>query len=73
MEARSAVELLIDIIERDSDRMGVTIDTTFDSLGIDSLDYLLIIQDVRREIGPVTDAQAYKVTTVGELLKVFQP
>lgn len=65
-------EKLISIIERENDCTGVTESSTFESLGLDSLDFILIINEIRNEIGPISDADARKCETVGDLLRAIE-
>ena len=42
-------------------------DTTFESLGIDSLDMVEMVMDLEEELGVELDLEDKKLTTVGEL------
>lgn len=64
-------EKLIALIEEQADFRPVTEETTFEEMGMDSLDFMLLIQDVRSEIGTITDEQVQKLNTVGDLLRVL--
>lgn len=45
----------------------VTLDSTFVDLGVDSLDFLCILTEVRKSVGPVADAFISRIETVGDL------
>ena len=45
----------------------ITRDTTFESLGIDSLDMVEMVMDLEEELGVELDLEDKKLTTVGEL------
>lgn len=69
MEA-NRTEQLLGIIKEEFEQ-EVTASTTFEQMGIDSLDYLLLLQQVKKKIGPVVDEKAMTCNTVGELLSVI--
>lgn len=60
---------LLAIVECELDVQNAKEEDTFEQLGADSLDFILIIQEVRSEIGPISDEQAQKIVTVGDLLR----
>jgi acyl carrier protein len=72
MEKNSA-ELILDIIAEVADvpKSELRSDATFEKLGMDSLDFILLIQELRDRIGPITDEQAMKIESVGQLLEAF--
>ena len=45
----------------------ITRDSTFDSVGIDSLDIVEIIMDLEAELGVELEMEDQKITTFGEL------
>ena len=45
----------------------ITRDSTFDSLGIDSLDIVEMIMDLESELGVELEMEDQKITTFGEL------
>ena len=49
------------------DASEITPDSTFDSLGIDSLDVVEMIMDLESELGIELDLEDQKITTFGEL------
>jgi len=49
------------------DASEITPDSTFDSLGIDSLDIVEMIMDLESELGIELDLEDQKITTFGEL------
>lgn len=49
------------------DPSEITPDSTFDSLGIDSLDVVEMIMDLESELGVELDLEDQKITTFGEL------
>ena len=52
-------------LELDADE--ITPDSTFESLGIDSLDIVEMIMDLESELGVELDLEDQKITTFGEL------
>jgi acyl carrier protein len=60
-------EKLIALIERETG-VPVTETTLIENLGIDSLDFIALIQDIKYEIGPVSLDKATNANTVGDLL-----
>ena len=51
----------------DLDVAEITPDSTFESLGIDSLDVVEMIMDLESELGVELDLEDQKITTFGEL------
>jgi acyl carrier protein len=49
------------------DAAEITPDSTFESLGIDSLDIVEMIMDLESELGIELDLEDQKITTFGEL------
>ena len=49
------------------DASEITRDSTFESMGIDSLDIVEIIMDLESELGVELDMEDQKITTFGEL------
>ena len=56
----AAKQLELDVAE-------ITPDSTFESLGIDSLDIVEMIMDLESELGVELDLEDQKITTFGEL------
>lgn len=56
------------------DPREVTLETTFlDDLGADSLDIFQIVSEIEEEYGiEITEAQASKITTVGEAIQLIR-
>lgn len=52
-------------LELDADQ--ITRESTFDSLGIDSLDIVEMIMDLETELGVELEMEEQKITTFGEL------
>jgi len=50
---------------------NITMDTTFESLGIDSLDMVEMVMDLEEELGVDLELEE-KLTTVGELVKFVE-
>ena len=71
MEAHSLERLLIELVQEEACCKDVTLESTFEELGIDSLDFICLLQEIRKKIGPITDEQAVGVHTVGDLFKVL--
>ena len=49
------------------DAAEITPDSTFESMGIDSLDIVEMIMDLESELGVELDMEDQKITTFGEL------
>ena len=49
------------------DASEITPDSTFESLGIDSLDVVEMVMDLESELGVELDLEDQKITTFGEL------
>ena len=49
------------------DAAEITPDSTFESMGIDSLDIVEMIMDLETELGVELDLEDQKITTFGEL------
>ncbi len=50
----------------------ITKDSTFDSLGIDSLDIVEMIMDLEAELGVELEMEDQKITTFGELAEFIE-
>jgi len=50
---------------------NITMDTTFESLGIDSLDMVEMVMDLEEELGVDLEMEE-KLTTVGELVQFVE-
>ncbi len=50
----------------------ITPDSTFESLGIDSLDIVEMIMDLESELGVELDMEDQKITTFGELAQFIE-
>lgn len=61
-------EKLISLIEEQTEFRPILEETTFAQMGLDSLDFLLLLQEIRDQIGPVTDAQAIRAQKLGDLM-----
>jgi len=57
-------------LELDAD--AITPDSTFESLGIDSLDIVEMIMDLESELNVELDLENQKVTTFGELAQFIE-
>ena len=54
------------------DRDEITPDSTFESLGIDSLDIVEMIMDLESELGIELDLEDQKIATFGELAEFIE-
>jgi acyl carrier protein len=63
------VQKVIDIVSEESgfSAKQVTLNTTFVELGVDSLDFLAILAEVREKVGPVGDVFVSRIETVSDL------
>ena len=57
-------------LELDADE--ITPDSTFESLGIDSLDIVEMIMDLESELGVELDLEDQKIATFGELAEFIE-
>ena len=71
MEANTVTELLIDEVRSASGFEIVEPQMTFAELGLDSLDFICMINEVREKVGPIDDKTASQLYTVGDLLAHF--
>ena len=67
----SPVESLFYLIQENCNVQTVTPEMTFKQLGMDSLDYILLIKEIRHKIGDISDKQAQEATKVSDLVAVF--
>ncbi len=58
--------------QMDLDAAEITPDSTFESLGIDSLDIVEMIMDLESELGVELDLEDQKITTFGELASFIE-
>ena len=54
------------------DASEITPDSTFESLGIDSLDVVEMIMDLETELGVELEMEDQKITTFGELAQFIE-
>ena len=54
------------------DAAEITPDSTFESLGIDSLDIVEMIMDLETELGVELDMEDQKISTFGELAEFIE-
>lgn len=71
MEANTTTKLLTIISENVSGDVTITPESTFEELGMDSLDFICMINEVREKVGPITDLKASKCEKVSDLLGQF--
>ena len=69
MEVFSMYEKLVDYISRqmDIDTAEINPNSTFESLGIDSLDIVEMVMDLESELGVELEMEDQKITTLQEL------
>ena len=63
------VALLADHV--DCDHSSVTMDTTFEELGVDSLDTVDMVMELEEELGIELELDE-KISTVGEMVKLVE-
>ncbi len=61
-------EKLIALIESETGFKGAMDSTPIDALGIDSLDFICLLQMIRVELGPISNDAATSAQTVGDLI-----
>lgn len=71
-QAIDIAQRVIDVVEGETGRTDITVETRIDSLGMDSLDFLEFIQCIREEIGPVTTNQMVNAETVGDIIRAVE-
>ena len=71
METHASAELLKIVKESSGFDGEVTHAMTFDELGLDSLDFICMIQEIREKVGPISDLEASHCGTVGDLVSHF--
>lgn len=49
----------------------VAMESTFEEMGLDSLDFACLLQDIRQSIGNISDADAVKAVTVQDLISAI--
>jgi acyl carrier protein len=69
MEANTAEQLLISMVSEASGiaAENITADSTWEELGVDSLDFALLINEIREKIGPMSEVGAASSKNVGDL------
>lgn len=63
------VEKVLKIVAEESGLPAeqITLDTTFTEIGVDSLDFLCIIAEVRKNVGPVADVFVSRIEKISDL------
>ena len=56
----------------DCDPSEIKMETTFESLGIDSLDVMELLMNLEEELGTEIEMGENKVNTVGDLVKLIE-
>lgn len=46
-------------------------ESTFEELGMDSLDFILLVNELRQYVGPITQAEAARCEKVSDLIDHF--
>ena len=63
---------VLDIIKEELGvQEDVSPEATFEELGLDSLDYICLINELRLKVGPITREQAQQCLKVSDLLAVY--
>jgi acyl carrier protein len=68
----NTIDELLNLIREELGIEDVRPEHTFEELGMDSLDFILMIQEIRDRIGPITRQQAQECRKVSDLMKVFE-
>jgi acyl carrier protein len=73
LETYNSLSLLIDVICRETgaDPAEVNRDTTLDSLGVDSLEFLNLMLAIKVEIGEIPQDEFGRLNTVGDIADVL--
>jgi len=61
-------EKLLLLIRNETGVMDATDDTTIEALGVDSLDFICLLQAIRDKFGPISTETATEARTVGDLI-----
>lgn len=63
------IERIIAIVAKETDKQmsGISAETRLDSLGIDSLEFVCLMQVIQREIGDIPEAEWAGLETVGDV------
>lgn len=69
---KNPVNVILSILEERSDVHPIGEEMSFEQLGMDSLDFIEAIQEVREKVGPVSEKQAQSCENVADLIKVFR-
>ncbi len=71
MEFETLKQIIAEVLSVDPDE--ITMDTTFDDLGGDSLDLYQIILEVQEQLSvEIDEEKAASITTVGEAVELIQ-
>ncbi len=65
-------EKLFALIEEQADFRPVIEETTFEEMGMDSLDFMLLIQEIDTEIAHVSRKELQYCSSAGDILKVLE-
>jgi len=68
MEALQKTEDLLALIQQETDKTGVELDADLDSLGIDSLDFVSLMQAIEEKFKVEIPVESYgQITTVRDI------
>ena len=72
MQTLTVEQRLIEIVKAECDIENPDFDALFSELGIDSLDFAQLIQEVREKIGPFSRAQAQRCQSLRDIVKELE-
>lgn len=69
METNTAEQLLKILEEQLGEK--VSLDTSFEEMGMDSLDFMEFITEIRSTLGPVSDKEVFSLTKPRDVLNLL--
>jgi len=68
----TTLEKVLSIVSRETGAGKLTAETSIDSLGLDSLEFVSLLQEIEKELGKnPDDEKVLGVETIGDLIKAF--
>lgn len=68
----TTLERVLSVISRETGAGQLTVETSIDSLGLDSLEFVSLLLEIEKELGKNPDEDKVSgVETIGDLIKAF--
>jgi acyl carrier protein len=68
----NSLEKVLSVVSRETGVGELTAETSIDSLGIDSLEFVSLLLEIEKELGKNSDDEKVSgVETIGDLIKAF--